>query len=176
MDFFTTNVIQYTSNNRKFDFSISPDFIYGVHQDLVTKGGSMYAYWNGTIWSRDLNSLVVDIDDTLKMEARKISDEHPGKSVEVNLVSTHSTGLMTDFLQFSKAQQPKDVKFNQRIIFSNEVMTRDMYATAQLDYYPKEGNTDNFHTLFERLYSPSEFDKLRWTIGMILSGQTHKVQ
>lgn len=63
---------------------------------------------------------------------------------------------MINFLQFCKAQQPKDVQFNQRIIFSDEVMTRDMYATAQLDYYPKEGATENFHTLFEKLYAPSE--------------------
>ena len=176
MDFFTTNVIQYTSNNRKFDFSVKPEFIYGLHQDLVTKGGSMYAYWNGTMWSRDLNNLIGDIDSTLKIEARKISDENPGKSIDINLISKHSTGLMIDFLQFCKAQQPKDVRFNQRIIFSDEVMERDMYATAQLDYFPKEGSTENFHTLFEKLYAPSEFDKLRWAIGMILSGQTHKVQ
>ena len=128
------------------------------------------------MWSRDLNGLVADIDNAIKIEARKLIDEHPGKSIDVNLISTHSTGLMADLLQFCKAQQPKDVKFNQRIIFSNEKMTRDMYATAQLDYYPKEGTTDNFHTLFERLYSPTEFDKLRWAIGMILSGQTYKVQ
>lgn len=176
MDFLHVNVKKHTSNNRSSDFTIKPEFTYGYHEDLVTKGGNMYAYWNGTKWSRDLNHLVNDVDKILLRESGGIIDNNPGKSVVTQMMKNHSSGVMGDFLTFCKAQQPKDVQFNQRIVFSDEIMTREMYATAQLDYFPKKGSTENFHLLFEKLYDKEEFDKLRWAIGMILSGQTHKVQ
>lgn len=176
MDFVQHAVQRQTSPNRIADFIVKPDFLFGSHNDLVTKGGRMYAYWDGTKWSRSTNDLILDVDGQSKQLVYELKEKNPGKIVTFLPMRLNSTDIMRDFAKFCKLQQPKDVKFNQRIIFSNEVMTREDYATAQLSYYPKEGSTDNFDMLLGRLYTPQEVEKIMWTIGLILSGQTHKVQ
>lgn len=176
MDFVEMTATQLSSPNRPADIVVKPDFLYGNHKDLVTKGGELYAYWNGTKWSRSTNELVRSVDRLSEAYANELMKKYPGRTVIYKSMAKNSTDIMRDFSKFTKLQQPKDVQFNQRIIFSNEEMKREDYATAQLGYYPIEGPTNNFDTLMGRLYDEEEFEKIMWTIGLILTGQTYKVQ
>ena len=67
MDFYQIRTTQMKSNNRSADFSVAPEFIHGYIKDLVCKGGSMYAFWNGTYW---------DMDRDEERELSKVLEDH----------------------------------------------------------------------------------------------------
>ena len=72
-----------------------PEFLYYNVQDLACKGGAMYAFWDGTAWSDNLNDLILRIDRTIKDEYTRIKDEKPDAVVKARYMNRQSSGHET---------------------------------------------------------------------------------
>ena len=129
------------SNNRSADFSVAPEFIHAHIKDLVCKGGSMYAFWNGTYWDMDRDSLAVTLDAATKEVADKIATANPGKVVDAKFATFDDSKVMLKLENYIKLRGQSNVEFNKKIMFADDVIKREDYATTQLSYTPKAGDT-----------------------------------
>ena len=164
------------SNNRSADFSVAPEFIHGHIKDLVCKGGSMYAFWNGTYWDMDRDSLAVTLDAATKEVADKIATANPGKVVDTKFATFDDSKVMLKLENYIKLRGQSNVEFNKKIMFADDVIKREDYATTQLSYTPKAGDTEAFDELMNTLYAEEELDKILWFIGALLTSNMPKIQ
>ena len=89
--------MQQTSNNRGSDFVVFPEFIHGYVNDLVCKGGSMYAFWNGSYWNMDRDGLTVEMDGEIREQSKKLRADNPGKTVATKLAVNDDSQVMSNF-------------------------------------------------------------------------------
>lgn len=174
MDFY--NITAKTFGARaKQDYTVAPEFMY-ITKDLVCKGGSMYGYWYDGMWRTDLFDLVRVIDKDVIDYTKDFTTKHTDRDVTMKLMSVHDSSVMDKFLKFTKNMPDSDVEFNTRIIFSNEIPTREDYSTTQLSYTPASGDTPAFDQMFNLLYQPSELQKILWFVGAALTNSMAKIQ
>lgn len=174
MDFY--EIVAKTFGARaKQDYTVMPEFTY-LTEDLICKGGDMYAYWDGSTWRTKKTDLVRLIDKDVKDFTHDFKSKHADRDVTMKLMSTHSTQVMEGFNKYTKNMPESDVEFNTRIIFSNETATREDYSTTQLSYTPAPGPTPAFDEMFNLLYSEPELRKILWFIGASLTNNMPKIQ
>ena len=106
-----------------------PEFLYYNVQDLACKGGAMYAFWDGTAWSDNLNDLILRIDRTIKDEYTRIKDEKPDAVVKARYMNRQSSGVMKRWIEYTKSMPDSRQAFNQTILFADHEIKREDYAT-----------------------------------------------
>lgn len=176
MDFFKIVEKHSKSNNRDEDILVYPDWINGLSEDLVIKGGAMYAYWNGEKWVRDLDQLIHDVDNEIHARVEELRRKYPDKKIVGHYMRSDESGRYAKFDRYSKIKPNNDVIFNKRILFANDVMKREDYATNQLTYSPEEGETVAYDELMDVLYAPEEQEKILWFMGALLSNRVGNIQ
>lgn len=176
MDFYDIVVSEQTSNNRKADYVIFPDFIYHNTQDIVCKGGELYAFWCNGKWNTSMNDLIAKIDGDILRKKDEILNEHPKARINVKLLNNHSSGMMDTFTNYTRLSNQSNKVFNSRVIFSDEEPTREDYATTKLAYTPKKGRTEAFDEMFSLLYDPHELEKILWFVGALLTNSMAKIE
>lgn len=176
MDFYQVLKSPLTSNNRKADFIVRPDFVFANVRDLVCKGGDMYAFWADDKWNQNVDDLIVTVDNDIRNVGEEVKQKNPGKDVTLKLMNEYQSGLMLDFNKFTNNMKQSDIAFNSRIIFADEKPVREDYATSQLKYTPEEGPTPAFDELIGLLYSKDEINKILWFMGALLSNKMPRIQ
>lgn len=174
MDFYNITAKSFGSRAKQ-DYTITPEFTY-LTNDLICKGGSMYAYWYDGLWRTDLFDLVRIIDKEVVDFTNDFKNKHVDREATMKLMSVHDSSVMDKFLKYTKNMPDSDVEFNTRIIFSNETPIRDDYSTTQLSYTPAEGPTPAFDEMFNLLYDVPELEKILWFIGASLTNSMSKIQ
>lgn len=174
MDFYNITIKSF-GQRAKSDYVITPEFTY-ITDDLICKGGSMYAYWYDGLWRTDLFDLVKIIDKDVRQHDNDFKAKNEGSNVTAKLMSVHDSSVMDKFLKYCKNMPDSDVEFNTRIIFSNETPVRDDYSTTQLSYTPTPGPTPAFDELFNLLYDEVELEKILWFVGATLTNSMSKIQ
>ena len=76
-DLFNVTVEELTGPNRKADAIVSADFTYLNNKgedvrDIVVKGGTFYAMWNGTNWSMEKNDVVRVVDNYISQKSNEL--------------------------------------------------------------------------------------------------------
>src|SRR5699024_7541720 len=92
--------------------------------------------------------------------AYEIKAKDDRATVLVKSMDIHDTGLMKKFDDFCKNGRKSTMGFNQKILFSEDEMKREHYATTQLSYIPTEGPTDAFDEMLDVLYTEEELKKI----------------
>lgn len=174
MDFYNVIAKSYGSRARQ-DYTIEPDFVY-TNEDLICKGGSLYGYWYDGLWRTDMKDLIKIIDKEVKEYAEEFKSKRQDAEINVKLMDSHGSSVMSRFLEYTKNSPDSNVEFNQRIIFSDETPVREDYSTSQLNYTPTPGETPAFDEMFGLLYDPEELDKIMWFMGALLTNQMHKIE
>ena len=174
VDFIDTVVSEKRSNNRSYDYEVYPEFIYSG-KDIVKKGGELYAFWHEGKWYQDMDDLVKVIDASSYDKANEIKAKDDRAVVLVKSMDVYGSGLMKKFVDYCKTGQQSTIGFNQKILFSEDEMKREHYATTQLSYTPKDGPTDAFDEMFDVLYTEEELRKILWFIGAVLTNNIHKI-
>ena len=174
VDFITIAIKEKRSNNRSSDYEVYPEFIYSG-KDIVRKGGELYAFWHEGKWYQDIDDLVKVIDATSYEKANEIKAKDDRADVRVNRMDIHGSGLMKKFIEFCKNGKQSSIGFNQKILFSEDEMKREHYATTQLSYTPTDGPTDAFDEMFDVLYTEEELRKILWFIGAVLTNNIHRI-
>lgn len=177
VDFVKIKTTELTSNNRKSDYLVAPDFQYGRNKDLVARGGMFKAFWYHDKWSDDLYDFVDAIDYEIGKRVKELQKLHPDKTTAGLYIRDHKTGLMTEFERFLKnSGNTLDAAFDQKIIFADQEVKREDYSLRQLSYSPKEGSTKNFDEMLGKLYSDVEREKIEWFLGAVLTGKIADIQ
>lgn len=176
MDFYEVKTKRLRSNNREADFIIYPDFLYTDSQDLVCKGGDMYAFWDGEKWDTNLMHLINHIDKDLYSVRNDMKAKDPDYQYAVKSMRSNSSKIRSDFKNYTNLMPQSDISFNTKIIFSNTTPKREDYTTNILPYTPAKGSTENFDTLIDRLYAPEEKLKIMWFMGALLTNSMGDIQ
>src|SRR5699024_7293524 len=174
VDFIRVGVKENKSNNRSYDYEVYPEFIYSG-KDIVKKGGELYAFWHKGKWHQDIDDLIKVVDATSYDKANEIKAKDDRATVLVKSMDIHDTGLMKKFDDFCKTGRQSTMGFNQKILFSEDEMKREHYATTQLSYTPTDGPTDACDEMFDVLYTEEELRKILWFIGAVLTNNIHKI-
>ena len=173
MDFYE---IVEKQSSKKGSIVVTPEFKpYGVH-DLICKGGTMYAFWNEDHWDTDISHLFEHVDDAVLVRKGELEERSPDTTYTAKLVRNFSSGLRQEFDKYIKLMPETNVSFNSKIIFASDEIKREDYSTNRLEYDPKEGITEAFDTLMDRLYEKPEKEKILWFMGALLCGDMPKIQ
>lgn len=143
---------------------------------MVCKGGDMYAFWNGESWDQKIDNLIVTVDKATYARVQELQAAHPGKIVTGSYLNSHDSGMMMKLDKFTSLLPGSNVVFNKRIIFANEKMKLEDYATNQLNYTPEVGSTESFDELMNKLYEEEELNKILWFVGALLTNNMHLIQ
>lgn len=176
MDFYEIRSKRLRSNNREADIIIYPDFLYVDSQDLVCKGGEMYAFWDGDKWDTDLMHLIKIIDHDMYTIKNQMKAKDPDYQYAIKSMRSNSSRIRNDFKNYTNLMPQSDKQFNTRIIFSDTKPRREDYTTNILPYTPTKGETKSFDTLMDRLYAPEEKLKILWFMGALLTNSMSKIQ
>ena len=172
---FVTVKQTYQSKQAKKEILIYPDFKHRA-SDIVLKGGSMYAFWDGLYWNRDESALVDRIDKMTWDEYRKVKESLPEIDVGIKSIMNQGDGVMSKFRQYEKDGVQSDVVFNTKIIFTDDPIRKEDYATGRLPYTPSLGSTEAFDELYNTLYEPDELEKILWFVGATLTNDISKIE
>lgn len=152
---------------------IYPKFmVSGRHKDLMVRGGDFYAVWDEDkgLWSTDEDDLIFMVDEIVKAKA----DE---KECGWLRMRDGDTGLIDKWHKYCSKQMRDCYKpLDERIIFANDEVKKEDYASKRLPYPIEKGSTKSWDKLMGVLYSPEELHKLEWAIGAIVTGDAKTLE
>ena len=165
-------------NMRKgcFDITIKPLFNVRRTKDIMIRGNDFYAIWDeeNSIWSTDYFRVVELIDKELKKKMEEIKDDSANVVCEY-LESTPKS--IKAFKTFCKEFMGNTYhELDKKLIFADQELNRDMYATRKLDYSLAPGDTSAYDELVDVLYSDVERQKFEWAIGAVINGDSQWIQ
>ena len=153
--------------------------IYKVKRikDLMVKGKAFYAIWDekNQVWSTD----ECDVPRLIDEQMYKYKDEHFGdqqNNIRIMELSNFNNKTWTEFQQYIKSRPDSLVQLDSKIIFANTEVKREDYSSKRLPYALEPGSIESYDRLMSTLYSPEERQKLEWSIGCIISGDSKKIQ
>ena len=146
--------------------------------DLMVRAGDFYAIWDEDthLWSTEEEVALYLIDRELDEFVKR--EEQSGNSFyKVLHMWDTNNGMIDKWLKFVQRQMRNNYHpLDENIIFSNDVTTRESYASKKLDYPLEEGPTPAYDELMSVLYSEEERRKIEWVIGAIVSGDSKNIQ
>jgi Family of unknown function (DUF5906) len=155
-----------------------PDWIVDTFDDLMIRGGSFYAVWdeNAGMWSKDEFDVRRLVDADIHAYAEEVRSK--GDLVEPLIMRNFGTGSWERFKKYVR-NLPDNGNYHpldDNITFANTDVKKKDYVSKRLSYSIEEGKTDAWDELIGVLYSPEERDKIEWTIGAIVSGDSKWIQ
>ena len=177
MDFFKP--IETMMTNRKI--KVEANYFMNGFKEIMIKGGDFYAIWDESrgLWSKDICDAVRLIDEELKEYAKKLKDDsrYDGYFITVKNVNSSITRGMDDFKHWYQKCAPDNYKWlDSKIVFQDQELKREDYASFKLPYSMAEGDTSAWDELVGRLYSPFERRKIEYAIGSVIAGESKKLQ
>lgn len=171
MDFFNVKAVE----GRKGVIDISPDFLVTRSTDLMVKARSFYAVWDreAELWSTDEYDVQRLVDKELFEYVEDADFEGPTR---VKYMRNFDSGSWTQFRKYMQNISDNAKELDGRLIFQNEVTTKEDYATKKLPYPLVAGSIDAWDEIISTLYSAEERDKIEWSIGSIVSGDSRTLQ
>lgn len=145
--------------------------------DLMVRAGDFYAIWDEDthLWSTEEEVALFLIDRELDRFVEK--EEQSGAFYKVLHMWDTNNGQIDKWLKFVQRQMRNNYHpLDENIIFSNDVTTKESYASKKLDYPMEEGPTPAYDELMSVLYSEEERRKIEWVIGAIVSGDSKNIQ
>ena len=163
----------------KGTMEIYPKFIVRESKDLMIRGKDFYAIWDETSqrWCTSEQTAIRIIDAQLDIYAEENKEQFNGYYVKVMHLWDSDTGMIDKWHKYCQKQMWDNYHaLDEKIIFSNMPIKKTDYASKALSYPLQAGSTDSFDSLMTVLYDKEELDKLIWSIGAIISGDSKKIQ
>lgn len=176
MDFYKIIVKRTPDNRAAQDYVIYPEFRHINIKDLVVKGGVFFAYWDGEVWSNDVNRLLGQIDKECWDAYHKLKDGDPSLTIDIKSMDMDSSGSMNRWVNYCKKVTTPQPQFDSKILYSDYTPKREDYSTIQLSYSPKAGSIKSFERLTSVLYDQSEIDKITWALGALFTGEIAHIE
>lgn len=156
---------------------IFPDFRTRPSKDIMVRGGSFYAIWDEDlgIWNTDEFAVQRIVDREL---AEFVEKEYGKTDVAHNVRYMDSYDSMSwrKFKTWCKDIPDHWTPLDQNLIFSNQEITREDYASKKLPYPLERGTFSAWDEIVGTLYSPENREKVEWFIGAIVAGEAKYIQ
>ena len=146
---------------------VYPDFIVQSSQDLLVKGGGFYAVWDEEkgLWSRNEMDVARMVDKELYEKADELD------AIPLLMSSYESTSWKT-WKQYVGSLDDSDVDLDLSLTFADAVPDRKRYASRKLPYSLTDAPCPAWDELVGTLYNPEEREKIEWSIGSIIAGDS----
>ena len=167
-----------TRTKSKGTVEIYPKFVVKKTKDLMIRGSDFYAIWIEELglWSTDEHDALQLIDRELSKfyeENHKKFDAH----VKVLYMWDSESGMIDAWHKYCQKQMRDNYKMlDEKLIFSNDITTKEDYASKRLPYPLLEGDHSSWDKLISTLYTPEERHKIEWAIGAIVTGRARDIQ
>ena len=164
-------------STRNGTIELFPDFKVCRSKDLMIRGKSFYAVWDQQkgIWSTDEYDIQRLVDEDLLAYREKMVKRTNG-SVQVKLMSDFSSNTWTDFRNYMNHISDNAHQLDNKLTFSEEKVKKTDYVSKRLSYPLSKGPCDSFLEIVNTLYSEEERDKIIWSIGAVVSGDSRTIQ
>lgn len=149
-------------------------------EDIIMNGGKFYAIWDSdnskwvTSEIKAQNMIDKLVAAAMKEDMKNDPEQHyirvqdriaeGGAAYEdwYKLVNKRLVGLNDG------------ITLDRKLIFKGQTIKKEDYCTRTLNWAPEEGVPEAFNELFSVLYDEENFNKLKWGIGCIISGDSMK--
>lgn len=176
MDFYEIKIRQ----PKEGKIEVYPEFLIDDSKDLMIQGGDFYAVWDDEIqmWNTNKKRIQKLVDDDIwrKTEELRGSELAEGKKITPLLMRNNSSKRWSEFVTYCKGLPDDFHPLDEKLTFQDTKVKREDYVSKRLPYAMKEGVMPGWEELISTLYEPEERQKIEWSIGCILSGDSKKVQ
>ena len=176
LDFYTI----VTEPSKKDGYIVYPNFqVMGHPKDLMIRGKDFYAVWNEEegLWSTDEDDIIRFVDKDVLETTRELRKEHPQYTITPKTMRSSSSGIIDRWHKYCQRQMRDSYKdLDNKIIFRNTKTVRKDYASKKLPYDLVDGECEAWDEIVGTLYSDEERQKIEWSIGAIISGDSKKIQ
>jgi energy-coupling factor transporter ATP-binding protein EcfA2 len=152
---------------------IYPDWTVGRSKDLMVRGKSFYAVWDEEkgLWSTD----EYDVQRLVDQDLHKYNEAHDNQ-YQVKSLKSFNTQIWNSFKKFVQVVSDNSHVLDSKLTFANSEIKKTDYASKRLPYSLEHGSHDAWDELMDVLYSEEERQKIEWSIGAIVSGDSKKIQ
>jgi len=168
-----------TRSKQRGVVEIYPKFIVKKSSDLMIRGGDFYAVWleDCGLWSTNEEDVIRIIDNELDNYAR-LNKSKFEDHVKVLHMWDSESGMIDMWHKYCQKQLRDNYSpLDEKIIFANQVTTKEDYASKKLSYALDEnGSIDAYEELASTLYSEDERHKIEWAIGAVVTGESKNIQ
>lgn len=167
-----------TRSTKRGVVEIYPRFKICKSKDLMIRGGDFYAIWDEekNLWSTSEEDAINIIDrelDNYVREHRNQIEDH----ISILYMWDADSGSIDRWHKYCQKQQRDNYHtLDEKLIFSNQVPSKEDYASKVLPYALEEGDVNAWSELTSVLYSPEELHKIEWAIGAIVTGASKRIQ
>lgn len=168
-----------TEAKKKNTVRVSPGFYIKKPKDVMIRGGVFYAVWDPEekLWVKDVDKVIDDIDRDIDKKIEALKKENPDVDYIPAYMCDCDSGSIDKWNKFVKQQVgDRYHQLDSKVIFSDQETKKEDYASKKLPYALKKGSIEAYEELISTLYSPEERDKLEWSIGAIMSGDSTHIQ
>ena len=174
MDFF-----KIVERSKRDETEIFPDFQTGDVSDLLCRGKSFYAVWNEEkgMWSTKENDVQKIVDKALwdYVDKFKKSRNYEGR-LSVKTLKSDNSGMWNRFTNYIRRFPDSEVQLDDKLTFLNTEVKKTDYVSKRLNYSIEEGDHSAWDKLVDKLYAPSEKEKIEWAIGAIVTGSSKDIE
>ncbi len=157
-------------------YEVYPDLVVARSTDLMIRGQAFYAIWDeeAGLWSTDEYDVRRLVDQAVLEESERMRAK--GIETSVKLLGSYDTGRWDKFKKFCKAVGDNSHQLDAKLTFANTEVEKKDYVSRRLPYSLSPGDHSAWDQLAGTLYSPEELEKIEWTIGAIVSGDSVKIE
>lgn len=147
------------------------DFKIGRSTDLMVRSKHFHAIWDeeAGMWSTDEYDVQRLVDRLLyKFAAEKNIDN-------VQDLESSESQAWYRFRKYINAIGDNSKELDTKLTFRDQVVKKSDYRSRRLPYNLESGDIAAWNELIGTLYSPEEREKIEWSIGAIVSGDSAKI-
>jgi len=145
----------------------------------MIRGGVFYAIWNDAtgLWSTDEADVHRLIDDDLQKYVDAAKDlENPSVSIIIKWMRDFQNNSWVNYRRFIKSVYDNYTPLDSSLTFANTEIKKRDHVSKRLPYSLGHGSISAFEEIISTLYDPLERQKIEWTIGAIVSGDSKKIE
>ena len=171
--------VKIVERSKRDETEIFPDFQTGDVEDLLGRGKSFYAVWDeeAGMWSTKENDVQRLVDKELWDHVAKFKEgrNYEGR-LSVKTLKSDSSGMWNRFTQYMQRFPDSKIDLDTKLTFLDTKVKKKDYVSKRLPYKLEEGSHEAWDKLLDILYSEGEREKIEWSIGAVVSGDSRKIQ
>ena len=160
--------------NTRNGITVFPAFQITKSKDVMIQGKDFYAIWNEEtgLWSKDEYDVAQIIDRDIDEHIRNLHLDHANASY----MSDFNSNAWKEWKKYLQLCPSNYHQLDNKITFANTEVKKTDYISKRLPYAMEEGSIESYNKLMNTLYSPEEREKIDWSIGAIISGDSKSIQ
>lgn len=142
-------------------------------RDIMLRDGDFVAIWNPKtgLWSKNEFDVVDLVDD----DVRKYVENAQFQNIIPRFCESERDGVWKRYRQWTKNMVDTVRPMDRTPVFADTPIRQDSCVSYRLPYSLEDGIPVNWAKLIDTLYDPSEREKIEWSIGAVLTGDSRTI-